>query len=74
MKKTILIATSLLLLTGCSQQKSQPVDITDQLQKLDNTQLSDATVAKITGNEIENCSISFDYPSNWKIITNKIHI
>ncbi len=72
MKKTILIATSLLLLTGCSQQKSQPIDITDQLQKLDNTQLSDETVAKITGNEINKYSskelaVSFDYPSNWEV-------
>ncbi len=74
MKKTILIATSLLLLTGCSQQKSQPVDITDQLQKLDNTQLSDETLAKIKDIKkysSEKPAVSFEYPSNWEARTIK---
>lgn len=72
MKKTILLATSLLLLTACSQQKSQPVDITDQLQKIDNTEKGDTTIAQITGNEIKKysskeLSVSFDYPSSWEV-------
>lgn len=73
MKKTILLATSLLLLTACSQQKQQPVDITDQLQKSDNTQVSDATLAKmkdIKKYSSEKPAVSFAYPSSWEVTKN----
>lgn len=80
MKKTILLATSLLLLTACGQQKSQPVDITEQLQKADITQISDETIAEITGNKdatidrvekfnSKEFNLSFEYPANWEIET-----
>lgn len=77
MKKTILVATSLLLLTACNQAKPQPVDITNQLQKVDyNDEIADSspftiqepTIEKFTSKEF---NLSFNYSSNWEVETSE---